>query len=142
MRLIRTLFALAVVVATISPSAVNAQSQAPLLDVWYTALFDVNRVAIADLLSEEARFELKDLGVTQSKAEFIAALDEWEEIAGTANFAWQLDPEATLDASQATALVCYQFPDNELLIREAFGFRDGKIVSSVQSTIGDSCEAF
>lgn len=124
----------------LSTSSVTAQSS--LLDRWYTALFDVNRVAIADLLSEDAVINLEDLGVTQTKAEFIEALDEWEDVVKTANLAWQLEEGAESDATKATVLVCYQFPDNEMMIREVFGFRDAKIVSSVQTTVGDSCENF
>ena len=124
----------------LSTSSVTAQSS--LLDRWYTALFDVNRVAIADLLSEDAVINLEDLGVTQTKAEFIEALDEWEDVVKTANLAWQLEEGAEADATKASVLVCYQFPDNEMMIREVFGFRDAKIVSSVQTTVDDSCENF
>lgn len=119
-----------------------AIAQNLLLDRWYTALFDVNRLAIADLLAEDAVITLEDLGVTQTKAEFIDALDEWEEAVENANLAWQLEVDTEADATTASVLVCYQFPDNEMMIREVFGFRDAKIVSSVQTTVGDSCENF
>jgi len=120
----------------------SATAQSSLLDRWYTALFDVNRVAIADLLAEDAIINLEDLGVTQTKAEFIEALDEWEDVAKNANLAWQLEEGTEADATKASVLVCYQFPDNEVMIREVFGFRDTKIISSVQTTVGDSCENF
>lgn len=120
----------------------SASAQNSLLDRWYTALFDVNRVAIADLLAEDAVITLEDLGVTQSKAEFIEALGEWEEAVENANLAWQLEEGTQADATRASVLVCYQFPDNETLIREVFGFRGSKIVSSVQTAVGDSCENF
>ena len=96
----------------------SASAQNSLLDRWYTALFDVNRVAIADLLADDAVITLEDLGVTQTRAEFIEALDEWEEAVENANLAWQLEAG------------------------EVFGFRASKIVSSVQTTVGDSCENF
>ena len=120
----------------------SALAQNSLLDRWYTALFDVNRVAIADLLADDAVIALEDLGVTQTRAEFIEALDEWEEAVENANLAWQLEAGTEADATKASVLVCYQFPDNETMIREVFGFRDSKIVSSVQTTVGDSCENF
>tara|TARA_R110002020_G_scaffold47752_4_gene136103 strand:- start:1417 stop:1839 length:423 start_codon:yes stop_codon:yes gene_type:complete len=120
----------------------SATAQSSLLDRWYTAMFDVNRVAIAELLADDAVIKLEDLGVTQSKAEFLEALAEWEDIVKTANFAWQLEEGAAVDDSTATALVCYQFPDKELMIREIFAFRDGKIVSTAQSTAADSCDDF
>jgi hypothetical protein len=121
---------------------VSSAAQNSLLDRWYTALFDVNRVAIADLLADDAVITLEDLGVTQTKAEFIEALDEWEEAVENANLAWQLEEGAEASATTASVLVCYQFPDNEMMIREVFGFRGSKIVSSVQTTVGESCENF
>lgn len=129
------------VVAVLSPVLV-ATAQNTLLDRWYTALFDVNRVAIADLLAEDVIINLEDLGVTQTKAEFIESLDEWEDVAKNANLAWQLEEDAEVGPNEASVLVCYQFPDNEMMIREVFGFSDSKITSSVQTTVGDSCENF
>jgi hypothetical protein len=117
-------------------------AQNSLLDRWYTALFDVNRLAIADLLADDAVITLEDLGVTQTKAEFIEALDEWEDAIKNANLAWQLEEGAEASATTASVLVCYQFPENEMMIREVFGFRGTKIVSSVQTTVGESCENF
>jgi len=137
---IRSLVSVLIFGLLLSISSAGAQSS--LLDRWYTALFDVNRVAIADLLTEDAVINLEDLGVTQTKAEFIEALDEWEEVVKDANLAWQLEEGTEADATQASVLVCYQFPDNEMMIREVFAFRDGKIASSVQTTAGDSCENF
>ncbi|MEQ8480806.1 MAG: nuclear transport factor 2 family protein [Hoeflea sp.] len=121
-------------------AAVRAENG--ILERWYTALFDVDREALSELLADEALIRLEDLGVTQTKAEYIASLDEWEEIARNTNFAWQIDAEAPQDPDQATALVCYQFPDNDLMMREIFSFGDGRITGSVQSAVGDTCEEF
>lgn len=140
MHLFRTAFILAALLA--APGVARAQTQNSLLERWYTALFDINRAAIADLLADAAVIELTDLGVTQTKPEFIEALDEWEEITATANLAWQMDPDANANETEATALVCYQFVDNELLMREAFSFENGKIIRSLQTTVGESCEEF
>jgi hypothetical protein len=46
------------------------------------------------------------------------------------------------DADQVTALVCYQFPDNDLMMREVFSLGNGRITGSVQSAVGDTCEEF
>ncbi len=137
---IRTLF-LVLAFGLLLPVS-SAVSQNSLLDRWYTALFDVNRLAIADLLADDAVITIEDLGVIQTKAEFIEALDEWEDAVENANLAWQLEAGTEADATTASVLVCYQFPENEKMIREVFGFRDAKIVSSVQTTVGDSCENF
>lgn len=122
--------------------ASSALAQSSLVDRWYTALFDVNRIALTDLLAEDAVINLEDLGVTQTKAEFIEALDEWEGVVKNANLAWQIEDGTGADLTTASVLVCYQFPDNERLIREVLEFRDAKIISSVQTTVGDNCENF
>ena len=44
---------------------------------WYSALLVADRTEIADLLADDVRIKLDDLGVVQSKQEFIASLDEW-----------------------------------------------------------------
>ncbi|MDF1608256.1 nuclear transport factor 2 family protein [Hoeflea sp. YIM 152468] len=136
----RSLISMLVVGVLIAASPATAQSS--LLDRWYTALFDVNRVAIADLLADDAVITLEDLDVTQTKTEFIESLDEWEEVAKDANLAWQLEEGTGADATKSSVLVCYQFPDNEMMIREVFTFADGKIARSVQTTVSDSCENF
>jgi hypothetical protein len=131
-----------VVVAGLALSVTSARADSGLLERWYTALFNVDREALSELLADEALIQLEDLGITQTKAEYIASLDEWEEIAQNTNFAWQIDAEAPEDADQATALVCYQFPDNDLMMREVFSLGNGRITGSVQSAVGDTCEEF
>lgn len=135
-------FLIVMLIYSLGAGVAPARADNALLDRWYWALFNVDRGVLSELLSDNALIELEDLGVTQTKMEFIAALDEWEDVAETANFAWQIDAEATQDASQATALVCYQFPGNDLMVREFFTFDQGKITGSVQSTVGDTCEDF
>lgn len=135
-------FLIVMLICSLAVGTVPARADSALLDRWYWALFNVDRGLITELLSDTATIQLEDLGVTQTKAEFVAALDEWEEIAQTANFAWQLDSEAPQDSKQATALVCYQFPGNDLMVREIFTFDAGKISNSVQSTVGDTCDDF
>jgi hypothetical protein len=63
--------------------------------------------------------------VTQTKAEFIEALDEWEDaIAQNANLAWQLEEEA--EASATTGLGAGVLPvsrKRDDAIREVTGFQ-------------------
>jgi hypothetical protein len=140
---IRSVIAMVCLAAAMSAASfASARAENAILERWYTALFDVDRAALSELLADGAQIQLEDLGVTQTKAEYIASLDEWEEVARDTNFAWQIDAEAPQDADQATALVCYQFPDNDLMMREVFSFGDGKITGSVQSAVGDTCEEF
>lgn len=142
MRRAISIFLLVLQVSVGVPMAARADTQNSLLDVWYTALFDVNRVTLTQLLADDAEIRIEDIGVTQNKAEFLESMDEWQDIADSANFAWQLDPDAPMDATRATALVCYQFPDSEVLIRDVFTFDEGKILKDVQTKLGESCEEF
>ncbi len=110
-----------------------------LIDRWYTALAGINRVEIADLLSDKAKITLGDLDIEQNKSEFILSLDEWEDAmkGSTIRHAIESDEDGVI-----TALVCYKFPDNESLGREVFTFESGKILESTQETIAESCETF
>ena len=123
-------------------ASIYAQSKAPVLDQWYPALFDVDDERLKELLSDNAEIRLEDLGITQTKVEFLDSLEEWADSVEGATFKWKLDPQAPLDEKQATALVCYSFPQNQLLIREAFTFADNRVVSSLQTTEGESCDGF
>lgn len=114
----------------------------PLLETWYTALFNVDRSAFSTLLADGAVIRLEDLAIEQTREEFIESLDAWEEASKESDFAWQADPDGANTASVGTALVCYRFPDNTIMTRETFRFVDGKVVESVQKGIGDSCDDF
>lgn len=127
---------------SIAPLPATAEDAAPLLDRWYTALFDIDRDAFQALLADEAVIRLEDLAIDQTKDEFIAALDDWEDASKDADFAWQSDPEAPASETEATALVCYRFPANTIMTRETFRFESGRVIESVQKGIGDSCDDF
>ena len=51
--------------------------EAALIDRWYSALLTADRTSLAELLSDDARIRLHDIGVEQTKPEFIASMDEW-----------------------------------------------------------------
>lgn len=140
MKLVRA--ALISFAVALMPLAAQAQEAHPVLEKWYAALFDIDRASFETLLADGAVVKLEDFGVEQTKTEFIDALDEWEDASKDADFAWQIDPEAPNTGDEATALVCYRFPTNTLMTREAFRFQDGKVFESVQKSIGDSCDDF
>ncbi|MAY62703.1 MAG: hypothetical protein CML29_10865 [Rhizobiales bacterium] len=125
-----------------SPCPVFAQTEAPVLEKWYPALFAADAETLGSLLSNDAEIRLEDLGITQTKAEFLESLGAWKDSIEGAAFAWKLAAGAPASATEATALVCYRFPSNELLTREVFTFAAGKITESVQTTEGESCAGF
>jgi len=130
------------ILSLLVPISSLAQSNAPVLDKWYPALFEADEEKLKDLLADNAEIKLEDLGFTQTKKEFLDSLEEWADSVEGASFKWKLDPDAPVDESQATALVCYSFPGNQLLVREGFTFADSKIVTSLQTIEGESCSGF
>ena len=133
---------LSFIVAASLAAPVFAAPTSPLLEKWYPALFDADTDALEALLADNAEIRLDDLGIVQTKAEFLESLGEWQESTDGAKFDWKLDPAAAQSDSEATALVCYRFPSNELMTRESFTFAEGRITGSIQTTVGESCAGF
>ncbi|MGB8818046.1 MAG: hypothetical protein WCC06_11630 [Candidatus Aminicenantales bacterium] len=119
--------------------ALAGDAEKAVLDRWYTALGAVDRTAITGLLAENAKITLGDLDIEQSKAEFVASLDEWADAMKGSAIRHGIEKD---EGGLMTAIVCYKFPDNESLTREVFAFEGGQIKSSEQETVADSCAEF
>ena len=129
----------ALALSLLASTSYGGEAEKALVERWYTALGAVNRAEFTDILSEKAKITLGDLDIIQTKAEFITSLDEWEDAMKGATIRHEIDSDAE---GLITVSVCYKFPDNEALGREVFAFDGGKIVSSEQETIAESCESF
>lgn len=105
-----------------------------IVDRWYQALLKADRAALAELLADDATIRLEDIGVTQTKAEFIASMDEWEAAVSGATIRHTVESTA---GDTTTVLACYDFPTSKMLMRETFTTRDGRIVANTQVTVGD-----
>lgn len=120
-------------------SALPAAAEEALVERWYHALLSVDRDALSSLLSEDAVVSLEDLGVKQSKSEFIASMDEWETAVQGATIRHRIvDNEGAV----TTVLACYDFPANDLLTRETFTVSGSLIVENSQETVADNCDGF
>lgn len=119
--------------------ALGSEAENALVERWYTALEKIDRAAFGDLLADSAKVTLGDLDIIQTKAEFIASLDEWQDAMKGATIRHAVDND---EEGLITVSVCYKFSDNESLTREVFAFEGGKIISSEQETIADTCESF
>jgi hypothetical protein len=119
--------------------AIAGEAEKAAVDSWYKALAAVDRTAFGNLLADNAKITLGDLDIIQTKPEFIASLDEWEDAmkGSTIRHAVESDAEGLV-----TVAVCYTFPDNESLTREVFAFESGRISASEQETISDTCADF
>lgn len=118
-----------------------AQNNKTAIKPWFQALSPVDREVISELLADDAQIELKDYDITQSKEEFVEALDNWEEAIESGSIAFKIDEDASSEEN-ITTKVCYKFSSNELLTVETFEFNEGMIIKSVQETIADDCAEF
>lgn len=108
----------------------------PTISTWYAALAASDREKLGELLADDAVIVLEDLGIEQTKAEFIAALDEWETAVDGAEIRHRIDGA---ENGMTAVTVCYDFPDNQLLTRELFAIDAGHITKTIQTSIADDC---
>ena len=132
----RFLLSAACVAALATPALAGP---AETVSAWYEALLKVDRDAIGSMLAPGAMVKLEDLGVTQTRDEYIAALDEWEDAVAGATIRHRI--EGT-EGDVTTVLACYDFPENDILIRETFDIAGEQIAGNTQTTIADNCDGF
>ena len=106
---------------------------------WYSALLVADRTELADLLADDVRIKLEDLGVVQSKQEFIAALDEWKGAVAGAAIRHRIEKS---EDGVTTVIACYDFPDNDMLMQETFAVTDNRITASSQAAIAENCDGY
>ncbi|MBZ9695887.1 MULTISPECIES: nuclear transport factor 2 family protein [unclassified Mesorhizobium] len=106
---------------------------------WYSALLVADRTELADLLADDVRIKLDDLGVVQSKQEFIASLDEWKGAVAGAAIRHRIEKT---EGGVTTVIACYDFPDNDMLMQETFAVSDNRITASSQAAIAENCEGY
>ena len=97
------LFALLLSAMVVSTAPCRAETKTPVLDKWYPALFSADAPALASLLTEDAEIRLEDIGITQTKSEFLDSLGEWKDSIEGASFDWKLDSAAPATDTEATA---------------------------------------
>lgn len=106
---------------------------------WYSALLVADRTELADLLADDVRIKLDDLGIVQSKQEFIASLDEWKGAVAGATIRHRVEKS---EGGVTTVIACYDFPDNDMLMQETFAVTDNHITASSQAAIAENCEGY
>ena len=109
------------------------------IDRWYTALLAADRAGLADLLSDDARIDLADLGVEQGKQEFLDSMDEWEVSVKGAAIRHRIEKS---EGGVSTVIACYDFPGNDLLMQETFAIAGERITASSQATVAENCDSF
>lgn len=106
---------------------------------WYSALLVADRTELADLLADDVRIKLDDLGVVQSKQEFIASLDEWKGAVAGAAIRHRIE---RTESGVTTVIACYDFPNNDMLVQETFAVSENRITANSQAAIAENCEGY
>ncbi len=126
---------LAAMALTVSPSLADDD---PVLAQWFDALRTTDREALADLLADDARIVLNDIGIEQTKEEFLGSLDAWEEATGSGtDIRYRVEEEL---GAETVVTVCYDFPGNSVLTSERFLIEGESIRESNQTQIAESCD--
>jgi len=108
-----------------------------LVSKWYSALKTSNEAMFKELIADDATLEINPLEVTQTKAEYIAALNNWE--AKAKDLTLIMKGVKSTGETTVRAMVCYKFPETSSLNEERFVFLDGKITNFSQNTRSDEC---
>ena len=145
----RTFIALGMLMGANAPGLAQSSSSnseqtlqytlSPIVQRWFLALTTVDRRQFNKLLANDAKIELRDLGITQTKEEFIEALDNWEDATKGAIL---LTRPMTSVAGKDVIETCYRFEKNEQLNRETYYSSNDEITSIVQEYVGDKCIGF
>ncbi|MBN9216761.1 MAG: nuclear transport factor 2 family protein [Mesorhizobium sp.] len=125
--------------ALLTAIVVARADDSALISRWYSALLVADRTELADLLADDVRIKLDDLGVMQSKQEFIASLDEWKGAVAGAQIRHRI---AKSEGGVTTVIACYDFPGNDILMQETFAVADNHITASSQAAIAENCDDF
>ncbi|CAN7279197.1 nuclear transport factor 2 family protein [Mesorhizobium amorphae] len=132
--------AITFVVAALMPTLTAARADdGAIIDRWYSALLVADRTELSDLLADDVRIKLEDLGVVQNKQEFIASIDNWQGAVAGAAIRHRI---AKSEGGVTTVIACYDFPNNDMLMQETFSVTDSRITASSQAAIAESCDGY
>jgi len=109
------------------------------IDRWYSALLVADRTELSELLADDVRMKLNDIGVIQTKQDFIASIDEWQGAVAGATIRHRIEKS---ENGETTVLACYDFPSNDMLMRETFTVAGGHITASTQTAVAQDCSAY
>jgi hypothetical protein len=123
------------------PSLAPCRAGAPdeTIGRWYAMLIAANEDGLAKLLSDDAKIRLTGIDMTQTKAQFLGTMSEWRIAIAGGGIRHKLEKT---EGDTSTVRACYDFADNDILMRETFRIVGGLIVENTQTEIGDSCDAY
>ena len=131
---------IALAAAALLFSVISARADdGALIGRWYAALLVADRTELSDLLADDVRIKLDDLGVVQTKHEFIASIDDWEGAVAGAEIRHRIEKT---ESGVTTVIACYDFPNNDVLMQETFAIAENRITASSQAAIAENCDSY
>ncbi|TIP12825.1 MAG: nuclear transport factor 2 family protein [Mesorhizobium sp.] len=139
-RMMQNWRSIAFATATLLLSIITARADDhALIGRWYAALLVADRTELSDLLADDVRIKLDDLGVVQTKQEFIDSIDDWQDAVAGAAIRHRIEKT---EGGVTTVIACYDFPNNDMLMQETFSITDNRITASSQAAIAETCDAY
>ena len=138
--MVRDCRSIAFAVATLLCSVMSARADdGEIISRWYAALLVADRTELSDLLADDVRIKLDDLGVVQNKQEFIASIDDWQGAVAGAAIRHRIEKS---EGGVTTVVACYDFPSNDMLMQETFAVTNNRITASSQAAIAENCDGY
>lgn len=107
---------------------------------FYAALgnTDIGDAIISEIVSDDLVVELRDLGITQNRDEFLESLPQVREALEEKPVTHRI-----MEVGEGVIVVtaCYEFNSNDFLARETVSFTDNLISTVVQEELSDDCAA-
>jgi len=138
-RIIQIIAALIIMSLPLSNLSAQEPQMSGEVKAWFVALSKVSRPRFRELIDRNARIELKDLGIVQTREEFLDSLEQRDDATKGAILLTQvISSQDGVDIVE----VCYRFDSNEQLSRETYRYLDGRITSVIQERLGTNCVGF
>jgi hypothetical protein len=133
----------AVLAGSLFASALAAPAQADeperVVREWYRRLSESDVAGLAGLIAPNAVFHTEASGKSQSREEFIAYMEQSQDVLANAEIRHRLQEK---DETSITMIVCYDFQPGLTLNQETYRIADGKIVNARQKRLAEDCDGF
>jgi hypothetical protein len=106
---------------------------------WYAMLTAANEDGLAKALADDAVIRLTDINVVRSKTEFLGTLGEWRIAIAGGGIRHKVEKT---EGDVTTVVACYDFAENDILMRETFRIADGLIHENTQARIAEDCDTY
>ena len=133
----RILVVVAALLSALAPA--RAADNDDIITRWYSMLVAANEDGLASLLADKVVIKLEDIGISQNKSEFLGTMGEWRIAIAGGGIRHKVEKS---DGDATTVLACYDFAENDILIRETFKIDDGLIAENTQARVAEDCNAY